>query len=70
MLRRSFLLSGFAVAAMAQDKSAPPPAIAARMRESVERFLATLSDSQRAAAMRGFDDADRYASTRGTSHRH
>jgi len=56
----SFLLSGLAIAAVAQDKAAPSSAVAAMMRESAERFLTTLSEKQRAAAMRAFDDADRF----------
>ena len=55
----SFLLSGFTFAAMAHD-AAPSAAVAFKMRESAERFLATLSDKQRATAMRAFDDADRF----------
>jgi hypothetical protein len=60
MLRRSFLLSGFAFAAIAQNNPAPSSALAATMRESAEGFLATLSEKQRAAAMRPFDDTDRF----------
>src|SRR6187399_1432741 len=54
----SFLLSGLAVAAMAQDKAAPS-AVAVKMRQSAERFLAALPEKQRAGAMRAFDDNDR-----------
>ena len=56
----SFLLSGFALAAIAQDKAASPSAVAAKMRESAERFLAALPEKQRATATRPFDDADRF----------
>jgi len=55
----SLLMSGLAIAAIAQDKSPPPP-LAARMRESAERLLATLPEKQRATAMRAFDDRDRF----------
>ena len=44
---------------MAQDKAAPSSAVAVKMRESAERFLASLPERQRATAMRAFDDHDR-----------
>jgi hypothetical protein len=56
----SFLLSGFAFTAIAHDAAAPSAAVASRMRESTERFLATLSERQRATAMRALDDRDRF----------
>jgi uncharacterized protein DUF3500 len=55
----SLLLSGLAVTAVAQDKAAPSSVVAVKMRESAERFLASLSERQRSTAMRGFDDRDR-----------
>ena len=48
----------FGALAMAQPV-ASPSAVAAKMRESTERFLATLPERQRALAVRPFDDADR-----------
>lgn len=53
------LLWSFATFAVAQDKVAPGSAIAAKMRESAERFLSSLPERQRAAATRPFDDRDR-----------
>jgi hypothetical protein len=44
---------------MAQDNTASSSAVAARMLEAAERFLAGLPEKQRAAATRPFDDADR-----------
>jgi hypothetical protein len=55
----SLLLSGLAVTAVAQDRAAPSSVVAVKMRESAERFLASLSERQRSTAMRGFDDRDR-----------
>ena len=55
----SLFLSGLALAAMAQDRAAPSSTVAAKMRESAERFLATLPEKQRATAVRAFDDRDR-----------
>jgi len=55
----SVLLSGFALSAVAENDAAPSAAVAVRMRESAERFLAALPERQRATAMRTFDDRDR-----------
>jgi len=55
----TLLLSGLSLSAMAQDKAAPSSAVAVRMRESAEHFLAALPERQRASAMRAFDDHDR-----------
>ena len=55
----TLLLSGLSLSAMAQDKAAPSSAVAVKMRESAEHFLAALPERQRASAMRAFDDHDR-----------
>ena len=52
-------LIGLATFAVAQSVTPPPPAVAAKMRESTERLLAALPERQRASAMRPFDDNDR-----------
>ncbi len=54
----SILLFGLATA-VAQDMMQSSSAVAVKMRESAERFLATLAERQRATAMRTFDDRDR-----------
>ena len=51
-------LIGLATLAMAQSET-PPPAVAAKMRESTERLLAALPERQRATGVRPFDDSDR-----------
>ena len=53
------LLLGLATAAVAQEKSGPTASVAAKMRESVERFVAALPEKSRAQAMRPFEDRDR-----------
>ena len=55
----STVLLGVALTAVADDKASPSSPVAVRMRESAERFLATLPDRQRSTALRAFDDADR-----------
>ena len=55
----SVLLMSLAVAAAAQDKEHPSASVAARMRDSVERFVAALPEKSRAQAMRPFEDRDR-----------
>ena len=55
----TLLLSGLSLSAIAQDKAAPSSAVAVKMRESAEHFLAALPERQRASAMRAFDDPDR-----------
>ena len=52
-------LMSFGTLAIAQPASYPSSAVAAKMRESTERLLATLPEHQRAAVARSFDDADR-----------
>jgi hypothetical protein len=52
-------LLGLAGAAAAQDRTHPSTTAAVTMRESAERFLAVLSERQRAVAMRSFGDRDR-----------
>ena len=55
----SVLLMSLAVAAAAQDKGHPSASVAAKMRDSVERFVAALPEKSRAQAMRPFEDRDR-----------
>jgi Protein of unknown function (DUF3500) len=53
------LAMGLAGAAAAQDKGQPSAAVAAKMRASVERFVAALPEKSRAQAVRPFEDRDR-----------
>ena len=55
----SVLLMSLAAAAAAQDKEHPSASVAARMRDSVERFVAALPEKSRAQATRPFEDRDR-----------
>lgn len=55
----SLLLMGLVAAAAAQDKLHPSAPIAAKMRVSVERFVAALPEKSRAQAVRPFEDRDR-----------
>ena len=55
----SVLLSGLAITAVAQDKVPPSSAVAVKMLDAAERFLATLPERQRSTALRAFDDRDR-----------
>ncbi|MCW5603736.1 MAG: DUF3500 domain-containing protein [Burkholderiales bacterium] len=55
----SIFLMALAIAAAAHERGHPSVPAAAKMRESVERFLAALPEKSRAQAVRPFEDRDR-----------